>query len=627
MLYNAVFSLDELESIKQSKNERTKDLLKSVLSEAENVKGAGEGASLLSLGFAYYYTGDIKYVEKAKEVMHTVCSEDKWYHGGKHGGFEGNSELGSSAKTKYMALGYALFKEFLTEDERKYITGNTYKKGIMTIYEDWILPDTRIHSIDTMGHNWWIACVSAGVLAATIMKDEIEKGEELVRIGCDCCEAWFKYEGNPINTKPVNYDEGGFWEGLDYINYSLNEYLLFANVYKRVFGKHPFDDEEIIRKMALFILHTYYPSDKALQTVPFGDTNGAEDMSCPALMIRYGLDIPEIIFYLKNRVKYDRDKFTQLLIWDKVAESEAKAPKETSACYSKIGWATFRDSFENNSTLLAIKCGDTWNHAHADAASFVLYKDGALVIGEGGGPQSYSVPAYQGYYVQSIAHNTVLFEGKGQDYRDNYKDHVRVPGKLVNYKDCDGFRYVAADATGPMGRYFRKHQRHFLWIEDIILIYDDIECYEKGTVNYLIHEEKEITPFRMLTPCEYEIKKGYKNKSSEINCEYKSYNLPTGVEDHAKFVSALCLDESKEPQYEEFEKYIKVTYGDIKFYVNKISDGRVMHKNCFIEADGYKTDATILIENGGKVAVVNGSIVRQNGKTLLGVFARINGYI
>ena len=40
MLYNAVFSLDELESIKQSKNERTKDLLKSVLSEAENVKGA-----------------------------------------------------------------------------------------------------------------------------------------------------------------------------------------------------------------------------------------------------------------------------------------------------------------------------------------------------------------------------------------------------------------------------------------------------------------------------------------------------------------------------------------------------------------------------------------------------------
>lgn len=627
MLYEAIFNLNELENIKKSQNIRTKELLSDVLTSAENSITAGEGADLLNLGFAYYYKGEKKYFEKAREQLLAVCSEEKWYHGGKHGGFKGNSELGSSAKTKYMALGYALFESLLSEEDKKFIIESIYKKGIMTIYEDWILPEKRLHSIDTMGHNWWIACVSAGVLAVSILKDLIPQGDMLLEKGVKCCEAWFKYKGNPINAKPSNYDNGGFWEGLDYINYSLNEYLLFANVYKRIYNKHPFDDSEIINNMALFILHTYYPSDKALLTVPFGDTNGGEVMSCPALMIRYGLDIPEIRFYLKNRVKYERDKLTQLLVWDDMAEKGSYPPEATSAFYSKIGWATFRNSFENNSEMLAIKCGDTWNHTHADAASFVLYRNGELEIGEAGGPYNYSTPSYQGYYVQSEAHNTVLFNNKGQDHRDNFKDHARVPGKLVNFTDEGDFRYVAADATGPMGRYYRKHHRHFLFVQDIVLIYDDIECYECGTLNFLMHEEKENTCFYMLTPCDYTVHDGYNKKSMEINCKYKSYNLKTDDEGHGKFISALALNDNIKPMAEEFDTYVKVTYGDKKFYVNKLSDGKNIQESCYINCDGYFTDATVLVDNNGKLSVVNGSLVKKNGEVIFSDWARKNGKV
>ena len=58
MLYEAVFNLNELENIKKSQNIRTKELLKDVLASAENSITAGEGADLLNLGFAYYYTGE-----------------------------------------------------------------------------------------------------------------------------------------------------------------------------------------------------------------------------------------------------------------------------------------------------------------------------------------------------------------------------------------------------------------------------------------------------------------------------------------------------------------------------------------------------------------------------------------
>ena len=52
-----------------------------------------------------------------------------------------------------------------------------------------------------------------------------------------------------------------------------------------------------------------------------------------------------------------------------------------------------------------------------------------------------------------------------------------------------------------------------------------------------------------------------------------------------------------------------------------------MHNNCIYQADGFVTDAIILTEQNGKIGVVNGSIVRKNGETVLGKWARINGYI
>ena len=70
-----------------------------------------------------------------------------------------------------------------------------------------------------------------------------------------------------------------------------------------------------------------------------------------------------------------------------------------------------------------------------------------------------------------------------------------------------------------------------------------------------------------------------------------------------------------------------MTCGDTTVYINLFSDGRIMHNNCIYQADGFVTDAIILTEQNGKIGVVNGSIVRKNGETVLGKWARINGYI
>ena len=55
-----------------------------------------------------------------------------------------------------------------------------------------------------------------------------------------------------------------------------------------------------------------------------------------------------------------------------------------SHLYADMGWATLRNSWEDNATMLAVKCGFTWNHAHADAGSYILFHNGKNLIIDGG---------------------------------------------------------------------------------------------------------------------------------------------------------------------------------------------------------------------------------------------------
>lgn len=135
--------------------------------------------------------------------------------------------------------------------------------------------------------------------------------------------------------------------------------------------------------------------------------------------------------------------------------------------------------------MLAVKSGFTWNHAHADAGSFILYHDGMPLLIDSGAC-SYGKPEYMRYYCQSQAHNVVLFNGMGQPSDDLYRG-VQQPGSLHHLLTLGDWKYVYADATGPMSRHFARNYRHFLWLGPVILIYDDVRSHEAGTFQWLLH--------------------------------------------------------------------------------------------------------------------------------------------
>ena len=64
------------------------------------------------------------------------------------------------------AIGFDCIHDFLSPEERKTFADALVEKGINLILNDWVFGEKRIHSLDTMGHNWWSVCVFDAGLAS-----------------------------------------------------------------------------------------------------------------------------------------------------------------------------------------------------------------------------------------------------------------------------------------------------------------------------------------------------------------------------------------------------------------------------------------------------------------------------
>jgi hypothetical protein len=309
----------------------------------------------------------------------------------------------------------------------------------------------------------------------------------------------------------------------------------------------------------------------------------------------------------------------------------SNAPTEPAISKSKLwsdfGWATMRDSWQKNATMLAVKSGMTWNHAHADANSFILFHNGEDIIKDAGNC-SYGNENYRKYFFQSDAHNVVKFNGKGQSTYQQYHGAM-LPGSLHYLLDGSNVRYVLANGTGPVSDKFARNYRHFLWLDNVVFIIDDLKTHEQGQFEWLWHPGGKtvkkggsleitkgnssvvVTPLypQTLAPSNYvhdypemlywEVREAPEEGMKETE-EYYSFILP-GQYDRIKAVTAVTLKDT--PDQKELPTITRREGKDwiglqIKWngkvtdlYINQLADGRLMHINSWIEADGWTTDA------------------------------------
>jgi hypothetical protein len=351
------------------------------------------------LGLAYQVTADLRYAEKLKDALLHYSGYRKWYGKGlMRIDPPWHSELNTSQFCFGFAVGYDCIYDVLEETERLQIRDALIRLGVLPTLQDWVLARTRVHALDSMGHNWWSVMISLAGVGVLAVLDEDPRAvgwlEEILRI----MPEYFTYKGSVLGNKSPNYDDtGAFYESAGYANYGLYEYLVFRLACQETCGYTDFSDIPVLEKAGEFFLHTAYPAEEPL-TVNFGDGNlHSSCHEAVKLLLANGRDDPRLRWYLQEwKTEYDAYDF---LYHDHTREGGAFPPSEQarSVLYPEIGWAVMRNSWAKNGTLLAVKSGFTWNHAHADAGSFLLFHNGKPLLIDSG-CCSYGRPEYLEYY-------------------------------------------------------------------------------------------------------------------------------------------------------------------------------------------------------------------------------------
>lgn len=633
-----LYTPGRIESVKQRMQDEPK------LAEAwEDIRQVAEkelqGKSLNKadyLSLAYLMTGDKRYAGKLKEILLQTVKADTW----------GSSEmlarkpvwradLGVAHKAYLSAIAYDAVYNDLSASERKEIAKGLYRLGVEPSLGDWLLEPTRIHSLNSMGHNWWTSCVCMGGILALSLQNELEEAREGAQAVFEYLPEWFSFAGDVLQQKPKTFDDaGGMYESLNYANFGIQEALQFLVAWKNAYPGAALPDIPQLKQLSAFFAYVCYPRTGMLYDINFGDSHkNVTAESSLMLLYELGIRDRDMLWYMnqveqgQHRDGYFLNRPMGFLYTPDLKDAPAEPALKHSQLFADFGWATMRDSWQKDASMLAVKSGHTWNHSHADANSFILFHKGVDIIKDAGNCW-YPNPAYRNYFFQSEAHNVVLFNGQGQSREQQYHGSM-LRGSLHHLLDGGNIKYVLANGTGPVSDKFSRNFRHFLWMDDVVYIIDDLKTHDYGEFEWLWHpggtwkkKGADVTVtqgdasvvIRPLYPRLLALSDFVHDYPEDLYWEaisaptedlkgtetYYSLHLP-GKFDRVKGLTAIILKDSvaqKElPVMErrEGKDWIglrirnkgKVT--DI--YINQLADGRLMHSNSWIEADGWVTDA------------------------------------
>jgi len=619
--------------------------------QAHYARPARQIASMsVTLGLLYRLTNEERYAAKLFSGLQHYAGYVRW---GGQGLADRDPSWHAELDTAQFCFGFAngydtLYPE-LSPDKRQQVRDAMVRLGILPTLDDWVAPGKRFHSLDSMGHNWWGVCVSgAGVAALSLVGDD-PRAQQWIRWIDEGFMQWFTYAGNALHNRIETFEtEGGpSYEGVHYTGFAISSYLRYVLAWQNLFPQRKPCTRQFLIGMPEFWLHSLYPASSGSLPVNFDDCTSASTAADSVLLLRAcGIDNAYSRVYLQHANGTMEDPLSAYV---GEVSTTAGATFPLSKVYPKMGWAMMRDSWQPDSTLLAVKSGYTWNHAHADASSFQLMHRGSRLIIDSGWC-NYGRSEYSSYYRQSIAHNVVLFGGKGQPI-DQINIGAKFPGSILNWFDGLGMKYICADGTGPVADQAARHYRHFLWVGDVVLIIDDIATHNDVQLDWLLHtagttqqdgprtlrlqNDRAAASLSMLYPDSgmIEQRDGLAPEHPDEHIPYHAFVFKThNRKQRAIFALDLAPAAPTKVTLRELSRYLEVTVETTtemrRVYLNLRSIDGAYDMSSTIAIDDWLTDAYLFAiahpleavaspESSSQLFVMDGSFLRHRGESVM----------
>lgn len=557
-----------------------------------------------NLAFYARMTDSRKAEALAAGLVSLLSEEDRWVYqsGGGRQSDLWTADIGLCLASAYDAVRHACHAE-----ERRQIEEMLYRKAYLPLYEDWLHPTKKIHALDSMGHNWWIVCVSAAGLLLLVLEGHVPHANEALHTITEGIRAWFAYPGNVLQNKQANFGaDGDYVETMGYLDYALGNFLVFEAAYRRRTGDKTLGELAVLSQIPDVYLETIYLKkdnahtggehaetgkatrgskalseqssvsreevDKEIGTFHFGDEGDRKKHAYVWLRLAELQQRGELVG-LFAALKGEPSEASEFAFYPEnvAAQAPLSAEKEGIVVLEHSGYGFVRWQSGGERIVLAVKTGESWNHNHLDVGTFILTIGGRAFVDDSG-HCAYSKPLYNAYYRQSNAHNVVLFNGHGQPPA-LIEEGTKFPGHMPDWLDMPGYRYLLADCAGPYSGLYRRFYRHFVCVDGAMILVDDLQAEESGAFEWLLHmpagmkiEAGSAEPFLSVEQAEMKLRvlhpypeeKEYVSEPGYLNSFYRGSGMEDAFpeaeyakvrsvaeDDRIKFMSVFVLPDSE----------------------------------------------------------------------------------
>lgn len=603
-------------------------------------------AELAGLAAVRRVSGENGWFSDELRLAQRVFAEPEWRAQGRLSNPEWLADLWTGDIACNMSLWLSWSQDELDARTLAHFAGALGAKGIEPILAEWVNPRTRIHALDTMGHNWWSVIIAgAGLAALTLGRmDDVKRMR-------DGLLAWMEFPGNVLQNKTRTFGrDGGFVEPPSYCDYALENFLYFAFSLQRLANDNTLLTHPALRGLPDWYLAHLYPRspEGGWRYVNFGDCSQVPQRLSVWLGLARALGDLRMAaaFHAARRGPERLGDFLWYL--DEEPDVPVRAPR--SAVYRDAGSALLRS--DDGEHLFAVRAGEVWNHNHRDTGHFVFYSGGKGWILDPG-MVTYSRSEYRSYLVTPCAHNVILGNGEGVPERVLYEG-THVNGSFPVFWEHANYRYLLVDAVGPYLGVFDRFYRHVLWLDGVgVVIVDDVRAPRPSRFAYLIHPIGKLLSPEGTAPNgagRFVITQGGDARAFSLYCSSpvvcvaregimiqpesrvkEDAPLPTATyfafetqapEERVKFVSFVGFSDRPVTRFTRVNEtllQLDITAPGDRWtvWVNERADGRVMHRNSLQTWGDIHTDAFIVTHRHVPATTYlhNGSFLRQSERS------------
>lgn len=486
------------------------------------------------------------------------------------------------------------------------------EKCLAPIMADWVDNRTRVHSLDSMGHNWWSVIVGgAGVMAAVL--GDRSAAERIA----NSLRAWATFAGNALSRKRSNFGwEGDYVEGVNYGQYALVNPCAFAYFYPDLHLVPDLLDDAQAHGLADWLKASFLPTPHGYHPQRFGDVGLHPSPRAEIWHSLARLLDDQHLLDLAHQIKSKPHAAMELLLWQpRPTKLPTPSPALPLRCYPTSGLALLHRGGQR----VSVRAGEAWNHNHFDAGSFIYHEDDIVWIDDGG-TCTYSRPEYRDHYVTPAAHNVAYAPELVPPINRAIHEGLPLVGRYLCHV-ADGDLSILCADTGVLcgGMLLRSYRWFFHLAGEVLIVWDDLAAHHEQRFEHRIHTNCDVDQTRddhvvlhhagrrcsaytySDLPVEASVQPALMGqlKTGE-DLEGRCLAWRTSLALRVKFGMAMgvklrsaqwsTLDGEGGWQCEAGSET-----GTWWVWLNPLADGRIMHTNCIARWRGLETDAYALI--------------------------------